>query len=634
MTDDAPRRVDVDLVLEILTRARHDAPVSPEDLTRRLTDGGLAASDSGAIADAVGALWASQTRLQRRTRELEGLYSTARELVQLHDVDVVLQRLVERAHGLIGTDVTYLSEALDGGDLRVRYSVGTVSPAFRDLRVPAGVGLASRVAQLRAPVWVERYDRMREAPHDPTIDAAVRAEGLVAFLGVPLAVGDQVLGALFACNRFDYEFTPDEVLLLSAFADHAAAVLNTARMLREIAAVGAEAERANRELESHIDAMERTSVVHEQLAGILISGGDVADVTATISAVLETPVWVLDETLTPLGEAPADAFPDADALADAVHRSRVTGHCEVLESANDGWLVAAIVGSDTALGAILTRDDAAVPHDIARRTLERAADTAALLTLKREAATTARSERRARALLALLDGDPSRSADIQQELATLAGPPTVCAVFRLPDGRADGAREIAARIVDTAGLVAVRDRHLIVAWGPSADARATEQLRDLLGSRLRHPVSAVLARIPDTATGLRDAVGRGQRAADLLPALDATDIVVSADELLPYQSLLGPDEGSAARFVDAILGPVIAWDARRGTDLVATLIQHFAAGESRGDTAAALHVHKNTVQQRLDRIQTLTGGDWSDSEWRFRVHAAARVERLRRSLHR
>ncbi|MFT4284492.1 MAG: GAF domain-containing protein, partial [Protaetiibacter sp.] len=182
--------------------------------------------------DALTAALAENARLRRRAAELEALFSTARELVRLRDVEQVLRRLVERAHSLMGTDVTYLSEAEgDAGDLRVRYTAGTVTPEFRDLRVPAGYGLASMVVRTREPVRVPRYAAMSEAPHDAHIDAVVAAEGLVSFLGVPLAVGDEVLGALFACNRSPHEFTPEQVLLLSAFADHAAAVLHSARLL-------------------------------------------------------------------------------------------------------------------------------------------------------------------------------------------------------------------------------------------------------------------------------------------------------------------------------------------------------------------------------------------------------------------
>ena len=88
----------------------------------------------------------SNARLRRRTAELEALFSTARELVRLQDVDEVLDRLVERAHQLMGTD--YPSEVENDAGDSARHSAGTVTHEFRDLVVPAGFGLARRRRQL------------------------------------------------------------------------------------------------------------------------------------------------------------------------------------------------------------------------------------------------------------------------------------------------------------------------------------------------------------------------------------------------------------------------------------------------------------------------------------------------------
>jgi DNA-binding PucR family transcriptional regulator len=46
-------------------------------------------------------------------------------------------------------------------------------------------------------------------------------------------------------------------------------------------------------------------------------------------------------------------------------------------------------------------------------------------------------------------------------------------------------------------------------------------------------------------------------------------------------------------------------------------------------TARVLHVHKNTVIQRLDRIAELLGEDWQQPDRLFRLGVAVRVARLR-----
>ena len=582
-------------------------------------------------ADAA-ALEQELVRLRRRAAELEALFSTARELVLLQDVDEVLRRLVARAHELMGTDVTYLSEVEPvGSGLRVRHSVGTVTREFRDLQVPAGVGLASKVAQTRAPVWVASYPAMQEAPHHDRIDAVVAAEGLVSFLGVPLAVGDEVLGVLFACNRFVHDFAPEQILLLSAFADHAAAVLHSARVMAERAAATARAEEAYRQLEQHLAATEVASAIHEELTTAVISGGTVVDLVSTVSRRLGRRAWALDDEGVPVlarsGEGAG--LPPRAALAAAAARSQASGHAESVESGGHRWLIATILGADRVVGSILlSEDDATAPDDAARRTLERAAQVAALVSFKRDAVGAIRAERRAALLLDLLDGRAG-AAEHDPHVA-LPGALLACAVLDVPGRGLAQAVAMAVDVVKDDALVAQRGESIIVGWATPDAVERTERLRRALAERLREP--AVTAVVATLHSGLAASVDRASRDLAFLPSLGISGTTVASQAFAPYHSLASSDPGAVEHFVTDLIGPVLAWDTTRGTRLFDTLCAIFDAGESRHEAAKRLHIHKNTVQQRLERIEQLLPGSWSDPEFRFRVHAAVRLERLRRAL--
>jgi hypothetical protein len=617
------------LVREVVAATRAEPGERMLALTQLLTEADAAASEVEEILAAVQESQQQTARLRRRTVELEALFSTARELVRLQDVTDVLRRLVERAHELMGTDVTYLSEVDNAqGDLRVRYSAGTVTPGFRDLLVPAGFGLASLVADSREPVWVREYTRMADAPHDPSIDDAVAREGLVSFLGVPLAVGDEVLGALFACNRFAHDFTPDQVLLLSAFADHAAAVLHSARVLAESAAARAHAEQAYAELERHLAATQVVGAIHEELTAAVVSGATLIDLVSTLSDRLGRRVRAVDDQGRPLGTA-TDAraeLPARRLLTDAMRQSRTSGHAVTVADGARRWLVVAILGADRVLGAMVADDDDRV-DDLARPTLERAAQVAALVTFQRDAVSAIRAERRARLLVSLLDG-----ADAASALSTeVAAPLTACAV--IDAGGRERALTVAADAVGDDGLVAVRERAVIVAWAvPHAEA-ATERVRRTLAERLEDStVTAVVGPSVTDAAGLRSSVERAVRDLRFLAPLGIRGATVRSDDFAPYHALTSGEPEAAARFVQGVLGPVQDWDDRRGTALVDTLCAYFDSGESRQRAADVLRVHTNTVQQRLDRIRALLGGDLDDAEFRFRVQAAVRLEMLRRAL--
>ena len=64
---------------------------------------------------------------------------------------------------------------------------------------------------------------------------------------------------------------------------------------------------------------------------------------------------------------------------------------------------------------------------------------------------------------------------------------------------------------------------------------------------------------------------------------------------------------------------------------VETLEAWFAGGGRLKETGAALHIHPNTVSQRLDRVAGLLGDDWREPARALDLQLALRVHRLHRS---
>jgi DNA-binding PucR family transcriptional regulator len=121
------------------------------------------------------------------------------------------------------------------------------------------------------------------------------------------------------------------------------------------------------------------------------------------------------------------------------------------------------------------------------------------------------------------------------------------------------------------------------------------------------------------------------RCAATLVALGRTGSSADAAELGFFGLLVGENRDVRA-FVDATLGPVLDYDARRGTDLRATLQAFFEAGNSPARAAETLQVHVNTVTQRLDRVSRLLGKDWSAPGRALEIQLAVRLHPLTGSL--
>jgi len=71
------------------------------------------------------------------------------------------------------------------------------------------------------------------------------------------------------------------------------------------------------------------------------------------------------------------------------------------------------------------------------------------------------------------------------------------------------------------------------------------------------------------------------------------------------------DDSARLEFAQSVLEPIIDYDRENNTDLVRTLRFFFAHDGRLTTTASEMHVHVNTLRNRLERVQELTGRDIS-----------------------
>ncbi|MEN3611945.1 helix-turn-helix domain-containing protein [Plantactinospora sp. ZYX-F-223] len=627
--------------LELL--AREAAPVEFEGPL-------VAARAAGVPADRLAELEAAKVvalrvralleRRRRREAELSGLYDTASDLAGLRDSDDVLRAIVHRARHLLGTDVAYMTLVDDDrGDTYMRVTDGSISARFQGLRLPMGAGLGGLVAQTGSPYATANYPEDARFHHTGEIDAGVGEEGLVAILGVPLRLGSRVIGVLYAANRSARPFAREEVSLLLSLAAHAAVAIDTARLLAETRAALAELSAANSTIQAHSASVERAAAAHDRMTSLVLRGGGVEDVAAAVTEVLGGALLALDaegRTLARVGEI---GEPDRAALDEAVVASRTEGRSV---RRGDLWYAAVVAGTEN-LGALVSRPEEELV-DADQRILERAALVTALLLLFRQ--TVAEAEGRVRG--ELLDDLIARPV---LDVAALRGrarrlgvdldaPHVLVAVG---DDAMAGSTSSRQRVTSWAstyasahgGLAAARDgRAVLMLPGGDAGAAARTVVRDL-SRALGRPVTAGAG---GPATGPASLVGAAREAERCLTALRALGRAgegAGSAELGFVGLLLGAVESGGdrevARFLVDTVGPVVDYDARRGTALVKTLEAYFGVGGSLARAAEVLHVHVNTVTQRLDRVGQLLGPEWQKPERALEVQLALRLHRLRAS---
>ena len=378
-------------VSSILRVLADTPPAALEEELLRLEHEHMAGADHrGADYLAVVRVRELAERRRRREQEISILYSTAR-LTALRGVDEALESIVRSAHDLVDTDLTYLTVFEENGTrLRVRATAGSISPDFRvNFHAPADVGISGRVAGTWAPYYVRDYLASTEIVHHPDVDRPITAEGIVSMLGVPLIAGDRFLGTLIAAMRQERVFAAEDIALLTAFGHHAAVALENSRLYDE-------SRRALQELRQAYATIEAAVAVHEALTRMVLAGGDVGDVADLLVDALGGSVLVLDRTDRVIAAhgLPADddeAAVRTQAALSAVPSLATSLGTAIQESRQSGRCATVCVGDDTSpcrrhrCGGGPTwapralRDGRLEPVDV--RTLEHAAQIAALLTL-------------------------------------------------------------------------------------------------------------------------------------------------------------------------------------------------------------------------------------------------------------
>ncbi len=163
-------------------------------------------------------------------RRLDTLARVGRPLSAARSLEEFLHGVVDAA-----IEVSGASEArvwlVDADSATVELAAHSPADAGEagQRRLAAGEGLVGAVIAAREPVVIA------DLATDPRVRNVerVRSAGLTSFAGLPLLLGDRVLGALTVATRGRHEFAAAELGLLQSLAGHAADALDSARRLAE-----------------------------------------------------------------------------------------------------------------------------------------------------------------------------------------------------------------------------------------------------------------------------------------------------------------------------------------------------------------------------------------------------------------
>lgn len=620
---------------------------APEAAFRALEPdlGGAASDGARELMDRALQLRRQLEQQRRREVELAALYETAGDLSSLRDVEQVLQSIVHRARALLHTDAAYMMlHDEERGDTYMRVTDGITTDAFKHARLDLGAGLGGLVAKSGNPYSTADYFADPRFQH--TVDDVVGLEGLIAIQGVPLKLAGRVIGVLMSANRRARPFSQEEVALLISLANHAAIAIENASLFQGMHRALDELTQANAVIRENSTSVERAAALHAKLTTIVLEGGGMNDVAATVAQVMDASLSVFDPrgrlvasagepTIVPgEGGGPGAGCPVRAAIREACAQSVVGRQSTRLEVAGlPPVCVTPIVAASDVLGVLVLAREGLDESDV--RSLERVALVTALMLLHKRSLAEAEHRMRGELLDDLLS---TRLRDVEGVLrrAALLGleleQPTTVLVAR---GRNSDLRRL---IADEAAAFARAHEGLtgeyagstvLLLPGGTSPGDQARSLSARLSSAAGIPVTVGGAAsgggVGDLTAAYRDAA----RCLDVLLALDRDGEGAAPSDLGIYGLLFsqtGREE--LERFVTTQIGAVLDYDTQRNSELTRTLLTYFQCDANLARTAAALYVHVNTLYQRLERVTQLLGERWRHGDEALQVHLALKLRQV------
>jgi GAF domain-containing protein/CheY-like chemotaxis protein len=223
------------------------------------------------------------TRVQELTTHparLETLLEVSRQLSRIQPLESLLSNMAEACGHLLDSDSVGI-RVVDGDGLMLAAAFGDARDAMPTPRIKIGESFTGIVAATGKPLLV--WDPANDARLTPAHRAAYRRGGYRAFLGVPLKVGNEVLGVLSIRTRRDDGFSSEDQSITTAFAAQAAIALESARLYRQAEGRAEKLKTLSTLTRLMTSAQNSPQVCHE-----------VARAATTLLGAATTTVWVAD----------------------------------------------------------------------------------------------------------------------------------------------------------------------------------------------------------------------------------------------------------------------------------------------------------------------------------------------------
>jgi GAF domain-containing protein len=545
--------------------------------------------------------------LARVQRENETLYAVIKTVSSSLDLDRVLDGIVE-----IATDATECHAAfiyfVEGDRLVLRAASPRYSHLVGTLGWGTDEGLTGWVARTKTPEFIRENaladPRMKYVPE-------LEEEHFQSMVAVPVLARDgDVIGVIVLHTEAPREFDDGVLNFLVHTASLVAGAIENAKLYEGT--------------RRRVDALTTLTQLSQALAAVTLREDLYDAVTRGARQLLgadSCQIWRIDPDADELDLAGSDPPDGNDRPARAAQLMALMrgGHSGAVE---DELLIAPLAAGDEQLGLLVCIARGRAFDDEDAELLRAVAHQTAVGLKKAELIERLTAENIVKDMFEALAAGSVEAAEAKAADARcdLTRPHVFLHAVRAPAAKEEGPAwpDVAARLESRLRRLYPRaffdSRHdwvRAIAPLPTAGAAAVERLRQ--GCEELAQSEGVVVGLSDVDRGAASARRRMREAADAARigrSLVATGGAVSYEGLGAYKYLvhLELDEAPHDRYRQSV-EELMAYDRRRGARLVETLERFLADRGSVAASARALYIHPNTVRQRLERIERVTGLD-------------------------
>jgi PAS domain S-box-containing protein len=260
-------------------------------------------------------------------------------------------------------------------EILVAYAAsGLEEEVEQGVRIPVGMGFAGRVASTRAPVVIEDVD------HADVLNPLLREKGIKSLLGVPLEVGDKLLGVLHVGSLTHRSFGDTDIEALRRVARRVAIPVEQASLYGTERSARVQVESARTQLAFLAEAsavlgssLDYGTTLHSvaRLAVPALADWCVIDVVDDDGSVRRVASVCANPAYDALADELQKSYPNRPEQMEGTSKVLRTGRSELVEEITPGWLEA-IAPDDRQqeiLGSLGLRSNILVPLIARGRTL-------------------------------------------------------------------------------------------------------------------------------------------------------------------------------------------------------------------------------------------------------------------------